>query len=76
MIGDLTAAIALHHRNIARHQQMFGLAGLALGENGVMLYQPDFVAAVAVTAIGELMHGIGDGLPVALAELTNKKRIC
>ena len=42
VIGDLTAAIDLNHRNIARRQHMLGLAGLALREYARMLQTTRF----------------------------------
>ncbi len=63
VIGDLTAAVHLHHRNFARKQQMLGLAGLALREYGRMLQQPDLVATVGITRIGEMLHGL-PGSPI------------
>ncbi|MOA34008.1 hypothetical protein D3C78_1553510 [compost metagenome] len=59
MIGNLAAAIALDHRDIAWHQQMFCLTGLALGEHGLMLHQPQFIKRGLIAVIGEAVHGLG-----------------
>ncbi|MNN48705.1 hypothetical protein D3C81_1632010 [compost metagenome] len=75
VVGHLAAAIGLHHRNIARYQQVLGLAGLALGENRGVLYQPDFVLAVRATLLGEATHGFQHrfiGLQAKLAKTETK----
>jgi hypothetical protein len=71
VIGHLPATVHLYHRDIARKQQVFGLSGLALGKHRRMLQQPDFVVAVRIACIGELLHGL-PGRPVFdQAELTH-----
>ena len=59
VVGHLAAAIALDHRDIAGHQQVLGFAGLALGEDRVMLHQPQLVRRSLGTTVGEVVHGLG-----------------
>jgi hypothetical protein len=47
MISDLTAAIALNNRNIARHQQMFCFSRLALRKYRQVFDQPDLIRGVS-----------------------------
>ena len=56
VIGDLTAALRGHHRDVARIQQVLGLAVHAQREHGRMLHQPDLVAG---------RGGLGQVRPVA-----------
>src|SRR3546814_9427377 len=41
--GDLAAAIAMHHGNVAGGEHMFGLASLAESEHWRVFERPDFV---------------------------------
>src|SRR5471032_1828145 len=73
MIGHLAATIDLHYRNIARQQQMFGLARLALGENRCVLHQPGLVFGIATAPIGKALHRmpgrlVGDLTQIAKAQ--------
>ena len=56
VIGDLTAPLRGHHRDVARIQQVLGLAVHAQCEHGRMLHQPDLVAG---------RGGLGQVRPVA-----------
>ncbi|MCY1181145.1 hypothetical protein D9M73_216340 [compost metagenome] len=58
MVSDLAAAVGLHHRDVARHQQVLGLAGLPLGEDRRVLDQPDFILAVRAALLGKTTHGL------------------
>ena len=40
VVGDLAAAVGLHHRDVARVEQVVLPAGQALGENRIMLTNP------------------------------------
>ena len=46
VVGDLAAAIGAHHRDVAGRQHVLGLAGLAEGEDRIVLDQPQLVVAV------------------------------
>jgi len=74
MISHLPAAIDLYDRDIARQQQMFGFAGLALGEHWRVLDQPDFVGGIAATFVGEALHGMPDRLISHLAKFAKAQR--
>ncbi len=71
VIGHLAAAIALHHRNVAGGEQVFGLAGLPLGVDGVVLHHPELVRGVAGTAVREGLHGVPYRLVGATAQLSD-----
>ncbi len=73
VIGHLTAAIALHHRDIAGGEQVFGLAGLPLGVDGVMLHHPELVRGVGGAAVGEGLHGIPYRLVGTTAQLSHQQ---
>ena len=47
VVGDLPAAVGADDRNVAGHQHVLGLAGLAQGEDRIVLEQPQLVVAVA-----------------------------
>ncbi|MNE57893.1 hypothetical protein D3C80_1528840 [compost metagenome] len=58
VIGHLAAPVGLHYWNIAGHQQVLGLARLALGEHRRVLHQPDLVASFGAALVGEPAHGL------------------
>ncbi len=58
VIGDLPAAIGLHHGNAVRIEQMLGPTGLALSEHRRMLHAPDLVGRGRVARIGQRPHGL------------------
>ncbi|GBH15348.1 hypothetical protein KPSA3_01271 [Pseudomonas syringae pv. actinidiae] len=43
---------------------MLGLAGLPLSEDRRVLDQPDFIASLAATSIGEALHGVPGGFVI------------
>ena len=53
VVGHLAAAVDVDHRDVARHQHVLGLAGLAEGEHRIVLDQPQLVGRVVVARIGE-----------------------
>ena len=73
VIGHLAAAITLHHRDVARGEQVFGLAGLALGVDGVMLHHPELVRGVGGAIVGERLHGVPHRLVGATAQLSDEQ---
>ncbi|MNT45591.1 hypothetical protein D3C72_1821870 [compost metagenome] len=74
VIRHLATAIYLHHRDIARQQQVLGLAGLALGEDRRVFDQPDLVGGIAAAFVGEALHGMPDWLVSHLAEFAKAQR--
>jgi hypothetical protein len=56
VIGDLAAAIDLHHRDADVLEQMLRLARQALREYRRMFAEPEFVGSVGVACSGELLH--------------------
>ncbi|MNF01155.1 hypothetical protein D3C80_2001060 [compost metagenome] len=56
VIGDLAAAINLHHRDVSRCEQMFGLASLTLSKYPGVLQQPDFVRCPFVALGSQASH--------------------
>ena len=74
MVGDLPTSVGLYHRNLAWRQKVLGLACLALGEYRSMLGQPDFVAGIGSTRLGEGAHGGEDLRVVSEAEVTDPDR--
>ncbi|MNG96147.1 hypothetical protein D3C79_552040 [compost metagenome] len=71
VIGHLAAAIALHHRDVTGGEQMLGLAGLALGVDGVVLHHPELVRGIAGAVVGEGLHGVPHRLVGATAQLSD-----
>ena len=74
VIGHLTTAVALHDRNIARRQQVLGLASLTLREHRRMLDEPELVRRVFITRCGEGAHRFEGFRVVAPTELTHQDR--
>ena len=58
MVGNLPAALHLNHRDVTRRQQMFGLAGLTLGEHPGVLQQPDFIGRQLIALGGQPTHRV------------------
>ena len=57
VIRDLATAVGAHHRDVAGQQQVFVAPGHALGENGVVLDQPELVFGVGAARRREGAHG-------------------
>ena len=68
VIGHLAAAVDPDHRDVARRQQVLGLAGLPLGEHRRVLHQPKLVAGVSVAVVGEGLHCAPNRLIVGQAQ--------
>ena len=59
VVGDLATAVGLHERNAARiEQQVFGLAGQALGIDRRVFADPDLVGGIAAALLGERAHRV------------------
>ena len=71
MIGNLSAAIDLNDRDVARRQQVFGLCVEPQCEHAVMVTEPDLVRCGLSTSIGEILHRPPDGLVHLAAEFAN-----
>jgi hypothetical protein len=56
VVGDLAAAVDLHHRDADVAQQVFRLARQALGEYRRMFAEPEFVGRVGAARGGEFLH--------------------
>src|SRR5690606_23501520 len=79
VVGDLAAAIHLEHRDVAGRQQVLQPTGLAEGEDGVVLDQPQLVGRGLVAGVGERLHGpphrlVGDATEVAHAQGAGRVR--
>ncbi len=77
VVGHLAAAVDVQHRDVAGHQHVFGLAGLAEGEHRVVLDQPQFVGGGLVARVGEGLHRAPHrlvGLAAQVADLRNRQR--
>ena len=62
VICHLTTTIHMDHGGVARHQHVFGLAGLAKGEHRVVLDQPQLILRIGTARIGETLHRTPDRL--------------
>ena len=68
MVGNLAAAVDLDDGDVVPHQQVFGLARQALGKDGIVFHNPQFVFGVGRAAVVERLHGVETGRIVAAAE--------
>ena len=59
------------HRDVAGHQHVFGLAGLAEGEHRIVFDQPQFVGGGLVARIGEALHRAPDRFVGLAAEVAD-----
>ncbi|MNE57963.1 hypothetical protein D3C80_1529640 [compost metagenome] len=73
VIGHLAAAIALHHGDVTGGEQMLGLAGLALGVDGIVLHHPELVRRLAGAAVGEGLHGVPYRLVGATTQVSDEQ---
>ena len=62
------------HWNIARCQQVLGLAGLTLGEYLWMLQQPDFVGGRLIALGSEAAHGFQGRQVLHQPQVTHDER--
>ena len=56
VVGDLPAAIDLHHGYVAGRQQVLLAAVQTLGKNRLVLGEPQFIGGIGVAPIGKLPH--------------------
>ena len=68
VVGNLAATVDLHDGDAVPHQQVFGLARQALGEDGIVFHNPQFVFGVGRAAVVERLHGVENGQIVTAAE--------
>ena len=69
VIGHLTAAVDLNHRNIARRQQMLAAGIQSQREHRRMFDEPDFVGSRTVSVVRKLLHRPPGRLVRHLAEM-------
>src|SRR5690606_34106386 len=56
VVGHLAAAVHVQYRDVARRQHVLRLAGLAQGEDRLVLDQPQLVRGVRAARVGEALH--------------------
>ena len=56
MVGNLAAAIDLDNGDAGAAEQVFGLAGQALGEHRIVFHHPQFVFGIGISFGAELLH--------------------
>src|SRR3546814_16094802 len=56
VVGHLATTVDVQHRDVAGHQHVLGLAGLAEGEHRVVLAHPDLVGRRFSAHVGETLH--------------------
>ncbi|MPN31111.1 hypothetical protein SDC9_178585 [bioreactor metagenome] len=51
---------------------MFRFPCLTLGENRIVLNQPDFIGSLFIAGVGKVVHGLGDGFVGLKTELADQ----
>src|SRR3546814_6499517 len=70
-LGHLATTVDVQHRDVAGHQHVLGLAGLAEGEHRVVLDHPDLVGRRFVAHVGETLHSAPDRFVGPAAEVAD-----
>src|SRR3546814_10149512 len=71
VVGHLATTVDVQHRDVAGHQHVLGLAGLAEGEHRVVLDHPDLVGRRFVAHVGETLHSAPDRFVGLAAEVAD-----
>ena len=74
VIGRLSTTVGLYHRNITRIEQMGGVAHAPLGEDRLVLQQPELIVIACVPVGGELAHPRINRLVGLATQPTNANR--
>src|SRR5690606_30019716 len=72
VVGHLAAAVDVQYWNVAGAEHVFGLAGLAEGEDRIVFDQPQFVERIPVARVGEALHRAPDGLVGLATEVADQ----